>query len=131
MSDYKYKDPSEHKFGHKYITGVIISPERISYKFETDSTILSYSAKPINVPRLTGTYIIAVAASSYETVYAIDMSIFPNHLTSADFKSQASNFSDTGNYEPNNTEETAVLINNPIMSYFHEGDIDYYLVKVE
>ena len=112
------------------ISGVIISPEKISYPFSGGNI-----NKPIRVPRLSGNYLIAMvhASAEYdnEVIYAIDMSLFPEHLTLTDLISQAENFTDTGNYEPNNTEETAQIIDGPIISYFHDGDIDYYLVKVD
>jgi hypothetical protein len=121
-------------YSDTFLGGVIISPERISYSWVN---ISSSNNRTINVPRLRGSYLIAIPSalgtSSYlpETVYAIDMSIFSSHLTKDDFKSQVDSFTDTGNYEPNNTEETAAAISAPVISYFHEGDVDYYRVTVE
>ena len=110
--------------------GVVISPERIGYVFVggTETTSLKNT---ITLPKISGTYIIAVVWSNYETVYGIDMSIFPTHLSDASFLTQAASFVDTGNYEPNNTEAEAVTITTPIISYLHTGDIDYYKVSID
>jgi hypothetical protein len=128
MSDFKN---SNHVYGHNLVRGAIISPERISYLFETEYRVTRDSAKTINVPRLSGNYLIAVAYDPQETIYAMDMSIFPAHLNERDFLSQIPDFADTGNYEPNDKEETAQIIDRPIISYLHNGDIDYYLVSVD
>ena len=123
--------PSAYVYLHNSVKGVIISPEKISYPFNTVSKVTNKSASTISLPRLRGNYLIAVGYASQETIYAIDMSIFSAHLNENDFLSQAKNFAETGNYEPNDTEETAQIIDRPIISYFHNGDIDYYLVKVD
>jgi hypothetical protein len=107
------------------ISGVIIDPDGISYCFglRADNQII--------VPRLHGDYLIAITGSQGENVYGIDISIFSSHVTQTQFNSESATFTETGSYEPNNTEGSAKLITAPVMSYFHEGDLDYYLINVE
>jgi hypothetical protein len=129
MSDFIDTSPN---YGiHVHVQGIIVSPERISYPFATVSMATNNSAATIIVPRLKGNYIIAIAAASAETIYAIDMSVFSTHLTESTFLSRISSFTDTGNYEPNDNEAAAKNISQPIISYFHTDDVDYYLVRVD
>jgi len=44
---------------------------------------------------------------------------------------EASNFVDAGNFEPNDTEYTAALITDNIMSYLHTDDADYFKFRIE
>jgi hypothetical protein len=128
MSDFLSESPN---YGmHVLVRGIIVSPERKSYPFQTFGS-MSNIVKTINVPRLKGNYLIAIVYASQETIYGMDMSIFSTHLNESAFQSQIQNFTDTGNYEPNDTEGTAKTINGPIISYFHDGDIDHYLVRVD
>ena len=105
----------------------IITPRNETYSF---SIIHSYNDEldlfgGVSFPRMTGDYIVAVIGGGIYKLY-ID-----ENTDSGNFKSEAANFLDTGNYEPNDTEDTAVLITGDIMSYLHTGDIDYYKFRVE
>jgi hypothetical protein len=132
MSDYSTRVSGSNYGTHKFVGGVIISPERTSYYFKTKTGVYTISgAETITLPKLKGNYLIAVPSGYTETVYAIDMSIFSTHLAETSFVSQAANFTDTGNFEPNNTEENAKTVFSPIISYLHSGDLDYYKVRVE
>jgi hypothetical protein len=109
-----------------FISGCIITPEHISYNFAS-----SYDTKQIIVPRLHGNYLIAVVTSTREVIYGIDSDIFATHIPDSEFKNTIENFTGTANYEPNDSETTAKLITEPVMAYLHNGDLDYYLVKIE
>jgi hypothetical protein len=115
---------------HNLVQGLIISPEKTGYFFETVIIATQNSSKTITLPRLKGNYLIAVVTSSRETVYGIDMSIFSTHLSETSFISQASSFTDTGKFEPNDIEEAAKQVSAPIIAYLHKGDVDYYIVTV-
>ena len=129
MSDFS---PSTPNYGvHNLVQGLIISPEKTSYFFKTENTAMQNSSKTITLPRLRGNYLIAVVTSSRETVYGIDMNIFSTHLNETEFISQASSFTDTGRFEPNNIEEDAKQVSAPIIAYLHTGDVDYYIVTVD
>jgi hypothetical protein len=128
MGDYKSG------FSDAGVRGIVISPENKSYILSSYAQLLTSGIKvtsPLTVPRLTGTYIVGVVATSRETIYGIDSSIFSTHMSRTEFLNQAASFIATGNYEPNNTESGAKLISSPIISYFHTGDMDYYLVRIE
>jgi len=115
---------------HNLVQGIIISPEKIGYFFETVTIATQNSSKTITLPRLKGNYLIAIVTSSKETVYGIDMSIFSTHLNESSFISQASSFIDTGRFEPNDIEGDAKQVSAPIIAYLHKGDVDYYIVTV-
>jgi hypothetical protein len=85
------------------------------------SVIIDYGN--VYFPRIKGDYIIAVV-SPYQVVYTLRFKDSPEF--------DKSNFLDTGNYEPNNTENDAALITlDGIISYLHTGDIDYYKLRIE
>jgi len=123
---------------HKYnyygnrVNVIVITPRNESYIFTTnhdgysDGSIASGKG---NFPRMKGDYYIAVLpVSGEQPIYRI----YLNGITSdSGFSTDAANFLDTGNYEPNNTEDTAVLITDNILSYLHTGDIDFYKFRVE
>jgi len=79
---------------------------------------------------MTGDYIVAVIPTSGQTIYKL---YFNNNTSTSEseFNKEAENFLDTGNYEPNDTEDTAVLITDDIMSYLHTGDFDYYKFSIK
>jgi hypothetical protein len=110
--------------------GFVITPERRAYPFSGTAS----RVRNVTIPRLKGDYIIVViplgSSPDNETVYGLDMSVFPDSWTTASFTQEAANFTDTGNFEPNNTEVDAKLIPFSIISYLHRGDIDYYKVTV-
>jgi len=128
MSDFLSSTPN---YGvHNLVQGIIISPEKIGYFFETVTIATQNSSKTITLPKLKGNYLIAIVSSSKETVYGIDMSIFSTHLNETSFISQASSFTDTGRFEPNDIEGDAKQVSAPIIAYLHKGDVDYYIVTV-
>jgi len=104
----------------------IITPRNETYTFHNYT--FGYGSR--NFPRMTGDYIIAVIPTWEQPIYKLYFN--SNTSTSeSEFNKEAANFLDTGNYEPNDTEDTAVLITGDIMSYLHTGDIDYYKFRVE
>jgi hypothetical protein len=125
--------------GGNLMQGIVISPEHKSYFFDGISTSNPYK---FIVPRLRGNYLLTFVpyvsrynAGQYlyldeEIVYGIDSSSFPTHMTTTEFNKKVASFTDTGAYEPNDTESSAALITEPIIAYFHKGDLDYYVVSV-
>jgi hypothetical protein len=100
----------------KAISGVVIVPTGKAYHF----------SKTITIPRYAKDYLVVFlgATADTESVYSFGIGV------SAD--SNFSGFTDLGNYEPNDTEDTAVRLSygSKIMSYLYKNDMDYYKVHL-
>jgi hypothetical protein len=113
-----YKEPVEFNISaERGVSGVFIGPQN-TYSF-TNTT-----SESITVPWSKKDYLVVFsgATADTETIYSLGVNSTPN--TGFD------SFSDPGNYEPNNTEETARFMSQrQIMSYLHKNDIDYYRIN--
>ena len=78
------------------------------------------------MPRSAEDYMVIFSGATADTeaVYSLGIDVYPD----ANF----SDFTDTANYEPNNTEAQATPIHmqNQIMSYLHKNDVDFYKIKL-
>jgi hypothetical protein len=101
------------------IAGVIITPNAEAYT-------LSGTSVSFSMPWSTRDYLLVFsgATAATETRYSLGIGVpADNNFTG---------FTDLGNYESNNTENTATIINvsDKIMSYLHKNDIDYYKINL-
>ncbi|MCL2155772.1 MAG: hypothetical protein FWH53_08930 [Leptospirales bacterium] len=103
------------------VAGVVITPTAKAYSFKTNGGSAS-----LTMPWSTKDYLIVFSGATADTEAAYSLGI--NMVPYTDY----SNFLDLGNYEPNNTETEATLIEgqDTIMSYLHKNDIDYYRIKL-
>ena len=120
----------------KSVWVAIIAPNNETYLFGTGKYLnYSHISGNINLPVMDGDYIIAVYPSTSikdpQTVYKIYFDGNNVRTNTRGFSSEASSFIDAGNYEPNNTEYTAQLINENTMSYLHTGDCDYFKFNIK
>jgi hypothetical protein len=102
------------------VSGIIITPTANAYFFNriTTSTVtIPWSAQDFLV-------VFSGATADTETVYSLGIGVTPD----SDFN----NFTNAGNYEPNNTEAAATPIaaQDKSMSFLHKNDIDYYKVNL-
>jgi uncharacterized repeat protein (TIGR01451 family) len=100
----------------KTISGVVIVPTGKAYHF----------SRTITIPRYTKDYLVVFLGATADTESAYSFGI--NMAADTSF----AGFTDLGNYEPNDTEETAVRLSygTKIMSYLHKNDMDYYKVNL-
>jgi hypothetical protein len=105
----------------KNVSGIIITPTAGAYSFSNTTS------STVTVPRSAKDYLVVFSGASAdtETVYSLGVDVIPD----TGFNS----FMDVANYEPNNTEDTAHMLEaqDKIMSYLHKNDIDYYRVTLE
>ena len=98
------------------ISGVVIAPTGQAYAFNR------VTSATLTMPRSSKDYlaVFSGATAGTEAVYSLGIDVQP--------ESGFGSFSALGNYEPNDTEDTAVSIaaRRSIMSYLHKNDIDYY-----
>jgi hypothetical protein len=111
------------------ISGLIIVPTVKAYRFTTKSSATSgvYSLSAW-VPRYSNKDYLVVfsgATAQTEAIYSIGVDV--------DADTDFSKFRDLGNYEKNDTEDTATSVRskNKIMSYLHKNDIDYYRIRLD
>ena len=101
------------------VQGVILSPAGNVYQFsgKDASVIVPWSSKDYLV-------VFTGASAATETIYSLGIDTEPGKAFSG--------FIDVANYEPNNSETDAYVINRQerIMSYLHKGDFDYYRIKL-
>jgi hypothetical protein len=101
------------------VQGVILAPIGKAYPFSGTNTsvVVPWSSKDYLV-------VFCGASANTETVYSLGIDTEPNKAFSA--------FTDVANYESNNIEANAYVINmqEQIMSYLHKRDFDYYLIKL-
>jgi hypothetical protein len=107
------------------ISGVVIVLSGKAYAFKTSYNSGIYSTK-VTVPQYSKDFLVVFSrvTADTEAVYSLGTNV------TAD--SNFSGFADVGNYELNNTENTATALKlgNKIMSYLHKNDIDYYKVSL-
>jgi len=130
ISDKQWQDSVSLKFNktpvnfdiksNSAVSGIIIAPTAQAYSFRnvTSATVtVPWSAKDYLV-------VFSGATADTEAVYSLGIGVTPDSNFTA--------FTDTGNYEPNNTETaaTAIAAQDKIMSYLHKNDIDYYKVNL-
>jgi hypothetical protein len=100
------------------VSGIIISPKNQTYRFSGADTSVKVSWAP-------GDYLVVFSGATADTeaIYSFGVYTAP----ADDF----SGFIDLGNYEPNDTEQTAVEVSDAsVVSYLHKNDIDYYHYKI-
>jgi hypothetical protein len=106
------------------IQGIIIAPTGKAFPFATSSSS-AYTAQMV-LPWSTSDYIAVFcgASANTETAYSFGINAMPS--------SKFSEFTDVANYEPNDMEASATIINTQerIMSYLHKNDFDYYRIKL-
>jgi hypothetical protein len=103
----------------KPVSGIIISPNYQTFRFSGSNAYLRLQRSP-------GEYLVVFSGASADTEAVYSFSIKGNSVNNLD------DFADTGNYEPNNTEQTAVDLQQvgDIVSYLHKNDIDYYKFNI-
>jgi hypothetical protein len=108
------------------IQGVCIIPNGKAYHFQTERLANSYYTASLNMPWSTKDYLIVFsgATADKEAVYSLGVNTIPD--------TNFTRFNELGNYESNNTENTATQIGmqSKIMSYLHKNDIDYYKINL-
>ncbi|MCL2155094.1 MAG: hypothetical protein FWH53_05465 [Leptospirales bacterium] len=108
------------------VAGVIITPNGKAYSFKTGYLYSSNALATLTMPWSTEDYFVVFsgATATTESVYSLGINVIPD--------TKYSGFLDLGNYEPNNTEDTATHVDmkDEIMSYLHGGDIDYFRIKL-
>jgi hypothetical protein len=96
------------------VSGIIISPEYQTYWF-------SGTNEKVSVPWSPGEYLVVFSGASADTEATYSFSVYgapTGNLTG---------FTDLGNHEPNDTEQTATRLSEAsVVSYLHKNDIDYY-----
>jgi uncharacterized repeat protein (TIGR01451 family) len=101
------------------IQGLILAPTGKAYQFSgiDISVVVPWSSKDYLV-------VFCGASANTETVYSLGIDTEPDKAFSG--------FTDVANYEPNDSEANAYVINSQdqIMSYLHKGDFDYYRIKL-
>jgi hypothetical protein len=106
--------------------GVIIAPSTQAYSFRGDGYYHDEYKYIITMPWVAGDYlaVFSGATAGTETLYSLGI----NREADSNFH----DLSDSANYEPNNTEDTATPIaaQSKIMSYLHKNDIDYYKISL-
>jgi hypothetical protein len=111
------------------VQGIIKVPGGKTHHFKTSDSSYGNCVYTIDLPWSTEDYFVIFSGATAATESAYSMGI--NAAPSQEF----SVFDDTGIYEPNNDEGSAVLIQNSdsIMAYLHGGgqaDIDYYRINM-
>jgi hypothetical protein len=101
------------------VNGVILAPTGKAYPFSGTNTkvVVPWSSKDYLV-------VFCGASANTETIYSLGIDAEPNKTFSG--------FTDVANYEDNDTEANAYVINRQeqIMSYLHKEDFDYYRIKL-
>jgi hypothetical protein len=102
------------------VSGVVIAPTGQAYTFRNVTTAT------FSMPWSTQDYLVVFSGATADTeaTYSLGIGVMPD--------TNYSDFSDTANYEPNDTENTAkkISMQDKIMSYLHKHDIDYYKVNL-
>jgi hypothetical protein len=111
------------------VSGLIIVPTAKAYRFTTKSGSTSglYSISG-DLPRYSNKdYLVVFSGATAETEAKYSLGV--DVAADTDF----SGFLDTGNYEPNGTEDDAESLGSEskIMSYLHKNDIDYYRIRLD
>jgi hypothetical protein len=111
------------------VQGIIKVPGGKTHHFKTDGLSYGNYTYTIELPWSTEDYFVIFSGATAETEAAYSLGI--NTAPSGDFIT----FNDTGIYEPNDSEEHAVFIENKdsITAYLHGGsqtDIDYYRINI-
>jgi hypothetical protein len=107
--------------------GVVIVPSAKAYYFSTSykSSTSPYSAS-VTVPKYSNkVYLVAFSGATADTETKYSLGVGVN--ADVDF----SGLVPSHNHEPNNTEDTATIIQpgETIKSYLHQNDIDYFQVR--
>jgi hypothetical protein len=118
--------------------GIIVTPANNVTWFETKNIHdywwvdpygnIGWNGADIKFPRLTnGDYLIVLAGADADTEMAYSLGF------DSDTEVYFGNITETAQYEPNNTEETAAGIGwqEEIIAYLHENDFDYYKLNFE
>jgi hypothetical protein len=102
------------------VSGVVISPTAQAYTFRNVTYTIVF------VPWSAQDYLVVFSGATADTeaVYSLGIGVTPDIGFDA--------FTDTANYERNDTEDTAkpIFTQDKIMSYLHKNDIDYYKVNL-
>jgi hypothetical protein len=110
----------------KQIQGVVIAPTGKAFPFITSSQYALTYMTQLTLPWSTSDYLVVFcgASTNTETIYSLGINAMPS--------SKFSEFTDAANYESNDTESSAAVINTQdrIMSYLHKNDFDYYRIKL-
>ena len=107
------------KSSDSYVKGFLIVPGRNLIRINTQSNTIKVPYQPDKQYKL----LIANPSISGETAYSVGIDTAVLDLT---------NFTDTGSYEPNNSETQAQSLapKSAITSYLHSGDLDYYTINM-
>jgi len=110
------------------VSGVIITPNANAYYFRTGNSASVRDAylTSLTMPWSTDDYLVVISGATADTeaVYSLGINVIPD--------TNFTSFRDLANYESNNTETEAALVNmqNKIMSYLHKNDIDYFKINL-
>jgi hypothetical protein len=119
------------------VSGVVIVPSAKAYAFSTSgynnyyyyynyNTDNGHHSASVTVPRYSKDYLIVFSGATADTEakYSLGVAV-PAY-------SNFTGFAEPGNYEENDTEDTATRLQpgSKIMSYLHKNDIDYYRVNL-
>jgi hypothetical protein len=103
----------------KPVSGIIISPDSKTYSF-TDVT----NGTVVTPRRVSGNYLVVFSGATIETETRYSLGI------GIEADGYFGGFTQTGRYEPNNTESATVsLSEQKIMAYLYKNAIDYYRVS--
>jgi hypothetical protein len=101
------------------VSGIVIAPDAKTYSF-TDVTDGTVSAPR----RMAGDYLVVFSGATIETETRYSLGV------GLEADGYFGGFFDTSQYEPNNTEGSAVALGTQkIMAYLYKNDIDYYRVS--
>lgn len=104
----------------RIISGVVIVPSAKACHFTTSSHSGALYATSIAVPGYSNDFLVVFSGATADTEFACSLGV----NVAAD--SGLEGFTDLGNYEYNDTEDTATRIQmgGKIMSYLHKNDVD-------
>jgi hypothetical protein len=112
------------------VSGIIIAPTALTYSFKTQSSYGGLYSASVKVPWSTKDYLVVFSGATADTeaVYSLGIGVAADS-NAGDFSS----FINTGNYESNNTEDSATKLDTggQIMSYLDKNDVDYYDVNIK
>jgi len=117
------------------INGVVISPQGKAYHFNCNVEQGGWGI-PSDGNRCRATVTVPWSADDYLVVFsgatADTESVYTLGINMPNPDGNLSKFMNVMNYEPNNNESDATKITglDPIISYLHKNDIDYYVVNV-
>ena len=108
------------------VSGVVITPNANTYSFKTSGGSGGVYSASLTMPWSTKDYLVVFSGATADTeaVYSLGINVIPD--------TNFTDFRELGNYETNNTEAEAALVNmqNKIMSYLHKNDIDYFKINL-